>query len=190
MSFIKRRTLKQDYVEEATPVQNNTESNLYMQFDVVPIPKTTDKYDSSQKAQQRANIAMIEARGKDLFTPNNTRVSLNNGKRLYQTEMLYGKFLPIEHLIPMLTNSDLTLKVNAVRTGADSHSTCMELKSGIMADLLEETADAKGDKVTKIELSNEEHGAMFVAVKQLNGFHYIQKVDYEVSKESDDKMHI
>lgn len=165
-------------------------SNLYLQLNVVPIPQSLDKYDASIKEKQSSAIAMIEARGRDLFDKNETRVSLNGHKKLYQSEMLYGKVLSIENLIPMLTSQGLTLKVQAVRTGVDSHSTCMELKTGVLADLIEQSADEKGDKVTELQLVDETVGKMFVAIKEFKGSHYIQKVDYEVLKEIDDKLHI
>ena len=184
MSYIKR--IKTAETNEA----QNTDSKLYLQLNVVPIPKASDKYNAEQKEKQQSSIAMIEARGRDLFDKNNTRVSLNNDKKLYQTEMLYGKVLSVEDMIPMLTSQDLTLRINAVRTGVDSHSTCMELKTGVLADLLEEASDSKGDKVTKIKLNDEKSGTMFVALKEYKGSHYIQKVDYEVLKEIDDKLHV
>lgn len=183
MSFIKKIQ-----TEEAPQNLSSSESNLYLQLNVVPIPKAD--YNAKDKERQQSLIAMIEARGADLFDKNSTRVSLSKGNRLYQSEMLYGKVLSVENLIPMLTSQGLTLKINAVRTGVDSHSTCMELKTGVLADLLEESADSKGDKVAEIKLSNEGLGNMYVAVKEFNGSHYIQKVDYEVSKEIDDTLHI
>lgn len=185
MSYIKR--IK---TEETNNVVQNKDSKLYLQLNVVPIPKASGQYNLQQKEKQQSSIAMIEARGRDLFDKNHTRVSLENDKRLYQSEMLYGKVLSVEQMIPMLTANDLTLRINAVRMGADSHSTCMELKTGVLADLLEETADSKGDKVSKIKLSDESRGSMFVALKEYKGSHYIQKVDYEVSKEVDDTLHV
>lgn len=185
MSYIRRIKT----AENSSKVQN-TESKLYLQLNVVPIPKATGKYNPEQKEKQQSSIAMIQARGRDLFDKNSTRVTLENDKRLYQSEMLYGKVLSVEEMIPMLTAQDLTLRINAVRTGSDSHSTCMELKTGVLADLLEEAADSKGDKVSKIKLADESRGSMFVALKEYKGAHYIQKVDYEVSKEVDDTLHV
>ena len=121
---------------------------------------------------------------------NPTKVSLKKGVRLYQSTQLYNQQLSVEDLIPMLTSSDLTLRVSALRKGVDSHSTCMELKTGILADLMEESSDFKGDKVTKLVLPNEEHGAIYVALQESRGKHYIQKVDYEVMSETDNKMHV
>ena len=185
MSYIKRIKT----TESSSKAQDN-DSKLYLQLNVVPIPKASGKYNPEQMEKQQSSIAMIEARGRDLFDKNSTRVSLNNDKRLYQSEMLYGKVLSVEEMIPMLTSQDLTLRINAVRTGTDSHSTCMELKTGALADLIEQSADSKGDKVSKIQLTDESRGSMFVALKEYKGAHYIQKVDYEVSKEVDDTLHV
>lgn len=172
------------------PQIKSPESNLFVKFDVVPIPTAMSKYEPSKAEAQRTSMAMITARGKDLFEENPTKVSLKKGVKLYQSMQLYNQHLSVEDIIPMLTSSDLTLKVSAVRRGVDSHSTCMELKTGILADLMQESADFKGDKVTKLALPTEEHGAMYVALQVSNGKHYIQKVDYEVDSEIDDKMHI
>tara|TARA_B100001142_G_C14292869_1_gene639666 strand:- start:405 stop:962 length:558 start_codon:yes stop_codon:yes gene_type:complete len=185
MSFVRIKK------EAQVPIPNTTsESNLFVKFDVVPIPKGASKYEPSKAEAQRTSMAMITARGKDLFEENPTKVSLKKGVRLYQSTQLYHAQLPVEDLIPMLTSSDLTLRVSALRRGVDSHSTCMELKTGILADLMQESADFKGDKVTKLVLPNEEHGAMYVALQENRGKHYIQKVDYEIVSQTDDKMHI
>lgn len=163
------------------------ESELSIQFNAVPVPKTTDKYTAETIAKQQTEIAKIEARGKDLFQPNPTKSSIQEGKKLYQSSMLYSKNLSVEDLIPLMTSSELTLKVSAIRDGT---STCMELTSGKLADLIEETPDAKGDKITKIQLPENSNHNMYVAIKQYRGKHYIQKVDYEVEKDLDQKLHL
>lgn len=183
MSFVR--------IKKEPQIKNTaSESNLFVKFDVVPIPKGSSKYEPSKAEAQRTSMAMITARGKDLFEENPTKVSLKKGVRLYQSTQLYNEHLSVEDLIPMLTSSDLTLRVSALRKGVDSHSTCMELKTGILADLMEESSDFKGDKVTKLILPNEEHGAIYVALQEKNGKHYIQKVDYEIKTETDNKLHV
>ena len=113
------------------------------------------------------------------------------GKRLYQTADLYGQVLAVEDLIPQLTAADLTLRLTAERHGTHAHGTCMELKTGILADLLEDTPDAKNEKITEVSLpSSDEVGRMFVGVKMSGGKHYIQKVDYEVASAVDDQLHL
>lgn len=163
------------------------ESELSIQFNAVPIPKTTDKYTAETKAKQQTEISKIEARGRDLFQLNPTKSSVHEGKKLYQSSMLYSKKLSVEDLIPLMTESELTLKVSAIRDGT---STCMELTSGRLADLLEETADQKGDKIAHLQLPDGSTHNMYVAIKQYRGKHYIQKVDYEVEKELDQKLHL
>lgn len=159
---------------------------LKIQLNVVPIPKASDKYTAETKSKQLKDMAMIEAKGGDLFKTNPTKVSLNEDKMLYQSKRLYSKSLAVEDMLSMLTDSDLTIKVSALR---DATSTCMELTSGKLADLVGQTADAKGDKIAKLSVAEGEVGEMFVAIKQYRGKHYIQKVDYEVDKEVDDKLH-
>ena len=67
----------------------------------------------------------------------------------------------------------------------------MELKTGILADLLEDTADANNEKSTRLELtSSQEKGQMFVTIKNIKGQHYINKVDYKVSSVQDDLFHV
>ncbi len=176
MSFIRLKSEPQ--------VQNTKEVSL--QINAVSIPKKSGEYTPEKLQQQEIEIAKIEAQGKDLFQPNPTKQSLNEGTRLYQSSVLYSKQMPLEKLIPLLTSSDLTLKVTALRNGT---STCMELTSGKLADLTQLTADSKGDKIAKLELSDESHGAMYVAVNEYRGKHYIQKVDYEVEDEVDKKLH-
>ena len=158
-----------------------------IQLNAVPIPKTTDKYSAETKAAQQTEIAKIESRGRDLFDSNPAKTSVHEGKKLYQSSLLYSKNLSVEDLIPLLTASELTLKVSAIRNGT---STCMELTSGKLADLIEQEADAKGDKIVKLQLPDGSTHSMFVAIKQYRGKHYIQKVDYEVEQEVDQKLHL
>lgn len=177
MSFIK---LKSEPELKPTNV-------VSLQINTVSVPKKTGSYTPEKLQQQQIEIAKIEATGKDLFQPNKAKQSLQNNVRLYQSSMIYSKQLPLEKLIPLLTSNDLTLKVSALRNGT---STCMELTSGNLAELMETTADNKGDKITKLSLSDPSHGSMFVAIKEYRGKHYIQKVDYEVDNEVDKKLHI
>ena len=162
-----------------------------MKIDVVPIPVSSEEVDVSMKSIQNAAIKNIKQQGKDLFQSNQTIMTTSAGKRLYQTADLYGQVLAVEDLIPMLTNADLTLRLSANRQGSHAHSTCMELKTGILADLLDETPDAKSEKITEVSVpSTDEVGRMFVGVKMSGGKHYIQKVDYEVASAVDDQLHL
>lgn len=191
MSFVvlkKEPQFEETSAQKALPKQ---ESNLSMKIDVVPIPMSIDKVDVSMKRIQNDKIREIKNLGKDLFQSNQTIMTSSAGKRLYQTADLYGQVLAVEDLIPMLTSSDLTLRLTANRTGAQSHSTCMELKTGTLADLLDEVPDAKSEKITEVSVpSSDESGRMFVGVKMSGDKHYIQKVDYEVASTIDDQLHI
>ena len=143
------------------------------------------------KEKQTAAIQSIRQKGKDLFSPNNTVVSHNAGQRLYQTADLYGQTLAVEDLIPMLTESELTLRITAERNGSQAHHTCMELKTGALADMLEKSADSKLEKITELAIeSNPTVGRVFVGSKLANGKHYIQKLDYEVNSTEDDRLHL
>lgn len=191
MSFVvlkKEPQLQETSAQHALPKQ---QTGLSMKIDVVPIPMSSDQVDVSMKRIQNSKIREIKALGKDLFQSNQTIMTSSAGKRLYQTADLYGQVLAVEDLIPMLTSSDLTLRLTAHREGAQSHSTCMELKTGILADLLDEAPDAKNEKITEVSVpSAEDSGRMFVGVKLSGDKHYIQKVDYELSSTVDDQLHI
>ena len=177
MSFIRLKSEPQ--IKETNDVS--------IQINAVSIPKQTGAYSAETLQKQQIEIAKIEAMGKDLFQPNPTKQSLEDNTMLYQSSLLYSKKLSLEKLIPLLTSHDLTLKVTALRNGT---STCMELTSGKLADLINETPDAKGDKITKLELSDTSHGAMYVAIKEYGKKHYIQKIYYEVDNEVDKKLQI
>jgi hypothetical protein len=191
MSFVvlkKEPQLQETSAQDALPKQ---QSNLSMKIDVVPIPMSIDKVDVSMKRIQNDKIREIKSLGKDLFQSNQTIMTSSAGKRLYQTSDLYGQVLAVEDLIPMLTSSDLTLRLTANRTGSQSHATCMELKTGILADMLDEVPDAKNEKITEVSVpSSEDSGRMFVGVKMSGNKHYIQKVDYELTSTVDDQLHI
>ena len=58
MSFV--RIKKEPQIKNTAP-----ESNLFVKFDVVPIPKGSSKYEPSKAEAQRTSMAMITARGKD-----------------------------------------------------------------------------------------------------------------------------
>lgn len=191
MSFVQFKREAQ-LQETATTKHMDARSNLSMKIDVVPIPMgTSQEVDIELKEKQNTAITDIQKRGKDLFAPNQTVVSNNAGKRLYQTSDLYGQTLAIEDMIPLLTASDLTLRVTAQRVGTHAHHTCMELKTGILANLLDAVADSKREKVTELAIeSNPNVGRIFVGTKFANKKHYIQKVDYEVNSTEDDRLHL
>lgn len=192
MSFVVLKKEPQLQEARAPQVEQAHQSaGLSMKIDVVPIPLSSEEVDLSLKAAQNATIRSIKQQGKDLFQSNQTIMTTSAGKRLYQTADLYGQVLAVEDLIPQLTAADLTLRLTAERHGTHAHGTCMELKTGILADLLEDTPDAKNEKITEVSLpSSDEVGRMFVGVKMSGGKHYIQKVDYEVASAVDDQLHL
>tara|TARA_B100000676_G_scaffold306549_1_gene362996 strand:- start:832 stop:1413 length:582 start_codon:yes stop_codon:yes gene_type:complete len=191
MSFVVLKKEPQLQDTSAPQSLNEKPSGLAMKIDVVPIPVSSEEVDVSMKSIQNAAIKNIKQQGKDLFQSNQTIMTTSAGKRLYQTADLYGQVLAVEDLIPMLTGADLTLRLSANRQGSHAHSTCMELKTGILADLLDESADAKSEKITEVSVpSSDEVGRMFVGVKMSGGKHYIQKVDYEVASAVDDQLHL
>ena len=188
MSFI--RFKKEPQLEE-TKAPQMASQDMHIRIDVAPIPiGASQDFSMEKRMHQTSALQVVRSKGKDLFAENRTVVSNTAGDRLYQTKELYSQNLAVEDLIPMLTSSDLTLRVNAIREGVNAHSTCMELKTGILADLLLEAADKNGEKSTSLCLSNEEAGEMFVTVKQVKGKHYINKVDYRVSAFEDDRLHV
>lgn len=192
MSFVQFK--REAQLEEPLPAKaaQDTRSNLSMKIDVVPIPQgATASVDLALKDKQNKAIMDIQEKGRDLFSPNQTVVSNNAGKRLYQTADLYGQTLAVEDLIPLLTESGLTLRVTAEREGLHVHHTCMELKTGVLADLLGTSPDSKREKVTELSVeANPEAGRMFVGTKLANGKHYIQKLDYELNSIEDDRLHL
>ena len=190
MSFI---TSKQNKVMTETAGPSATRSRVMMKIDVVPIPTGASLSNSIEKrAAQERHINQIKTLGRDLFEGNNAIVTEQGSSRLYQTADLYSESLSIEKLIPMLTANDLTLRLNAIRSGIHSSSTCMELKSGILADIVEKIqADERNEKTTSVSIpTSKEAGKMFVGVKLKGGNHFIQKLDYEISSDHDDKLHV
>ena len=142
------------------------------------------------REKQTQAIEHVRKQGKDLFHENKTVVSTNAGERLYQTKDLYGQNLSLEDLIPQLTASDLTLRVNAIREGTHAQTTCMELKTGILADLLNDTSDSNQEEYKSRNSKQRGKGTMYVSVKEIKGKHYINKVDYKVNSTEDDRLHI
>ena len=192
MSFVSFKNT-QDTPSKVTSASNvtNTTPALSMKVDVVPIPVSSNAVSITTKKSQNQAMREIKSLGKDLFQNNPTIMSLKAGKRLYQTADLYGQVMSVEEMIPLLTASDLTLKCSAIRNGTHAHNTVMELKTGVLADLLEETPDSKQEKMTELSIPNfEDNGRMFVGIKMSNGKHYIQKVDYEISAVKDDILHL
>lgn len=193
MSFV--RFKKENQLQAQEPKMKaavEADSGMSMRIDVVPIPTgTTGEVDMSLKEKQNAAIKAIESKGKDLFRPNKTVVSQSTGNKLYQTSDLFGQVLAVEDLIPLLTDSGLTLRLNAVREGPQAHTTVMELKSGSLADLLDVAHDSKREKSTEISIeSNPDAGKMFVGLKMSGGKHYIQKLDYQIKSVADDALHL
>ena len=192
MSFVR---FKKDSQAVKTALPQKKESQLEMRIEVVPIPTVSSVVDMDLKAKQNEAISNLTKKGKDLFMPNSTVLSQQQGSNLYQTADLFGQVLSVEELIPALTSSDLTLRLNAIRAGSQAHATCMELKTGILADALLTDLDAKNEKVIEVILSaSPEKGRMFIglkAVKSGKSFkHFIEKVDYEVAATEDSMLHI
>lgn len=192
MSFINKSS-KSSIMQEETAQTVRKKSRVQMKIDVVPIPTGASVAPNVEKrdAQQRS-INQIMTRGQDLFEENSTIVSEQGSNRLYQTADLYSESLSLEELIPMLTKSQLTLKLNAIRSGKQSSSTCMELKSGVLADIIQKTsADERNEKTCSVSLqTSKEKGSMFVGVKMKSGKHFIQKLDYEIHREQDEQFHV
>lgn len=188
MSFI--NSSKANKLMKAGPAVKK--SNLQMKIDVVSIPQGASISTSLEKREQQMQaINQIKTLGRDLFEPNSAVLNQNGSKRLYQTADLYSETLSLEKLIPMLTASGLTLKLNAQRHGTFASNTCMELKTGQLADLVESSeVDDRNEKTCSVAIeSNSSLGAMYVGVKVKGGKHFIQKLDYEVEDKIDDKMH-
>lgn len=189
MSFVKFK--KEPQISEVPQVAAANNS-LHIRIDVAPIPLGASK-EIPLEAREKQTMAlnMLRKEGKDLFLQNNTIVSNTAGDRLYQTKDLYGQNISVEKLIPKLTADHLTLRVNAIRDGIHSQSTCMELKTGVLADLLEESPDKNNEKTTQLELtSSQGKGQMFVTIKKHKGQHYINKVDYKISSLHDNLLHV
>tara|TARA_X000000950_G_C13850738_1_gene634390 strand:- start:1061 stop:1645 length:585 start_codon:yes stop_codon:yes gene_type:complete len=192
MSFINKGN-KSAIMQEQTTASQVKRSKIQMKIDVVPIPTGASMTSSPEKrAAQQRSINQIKTQGKDLFEVNSTIVTDSGSNRLYQTADLYSESLPLEELIPMLTGSDLTLKLNALRSGKQSSNTCMELKTGHLADIIEKTpVDERNEKMCSVSLqTSKERGSMFVGVKFKGGKHFIQKLDFEIHREEDDKLHV
>jgi len=191
MSFVSFKRDAQLSASVQPTVEQNDLATVSMRIDVVPVPSRLLDTNMEKTKVQNASIVQIRDKGQDLFHSNQTLMSNNGGKRLYQTEDLYGKILAVEDLIPMLTSADLTLRLNALRSGTHSHATCMELKTGVLADALDESVGAKGEKVVSVSIDTApEKGKMFVGLKYAKGKHYISKVDYEVDSIVDDSLHL
>lgn len=190
MSFIRRNT--EDQFEKTETPMVATTNNLHIRIDVAPVPLGASKSKTLEEREKQTNaIENVRKQGKDLFVENKTVVSTNAGERLYQTKDLYGQNLSIEDLIPQLTASDLTLRVNAIREGTHAQSTCMELKTGVLAELLGDTSDSNREKNTSLEIPNNTgKGTMYVSVKEIKDRHYINKVDYKVNSTEDDRLHL
>lgn len=187
MSFIRYK--KQPQLEETSTA---APQKLHIRIDVAPIPQGASQDISMEKRQAQTNaVEQVRKLGKDLFSENAAVVSNTAGDRLYQTKELYSQQLAVEDMIPLLTSSDLTLRVNAIREGTHAHTTCMELKTGILADLLQEAADHNKEKTTTLSLTtSNEKGEMFISVREIKGKHYINKVDYKINSFEDDRLHV
>lgn len=193
MSVVRfKKNVASEVSEKLVVTKEANEKTLNMRIDVVPIPiGSVKEYSNEKRDQQTQGIRAIMDLGKDLFQSNRTRMSNNMGKRLYQTSDLYGQTLAVEDMIPMLTDNDLTLRLNAIRGGSDSHTSCMELTTGKLADALDEFADDKNEKLVEVSIASQEQiGKIFLGLKVSNNKHYIQKVDYEISAELDNQLHV
>ena len=192
MSFVRTRYAQSKVEDDLHEAEVGDENTITMRIDVVPIPTESHKSNINLLARQNEVIRAINKKGQDLFINNRTVLSRTAGKNFYQTADLYGQRLAVEDMIPMLTGANLTLRVNAVRSGFQSQSSCFELKTGVLATMLNDTADSKSEKVAEVSVKGvSDNGKIFVGVKQeRDGKHYIQKLDYEIDSIADDRFHL
>ena len=192
MSFVRSRYTDTKVEEDLHEAEVGEDKTVTMRIDVVPIPTESYKSNINVLERQNAAIRAINDRGQDLFVNNKTVMSRTGGKNFYQTADLYGQRLAVEEMIPMLTGANLTLRVNAIRPGYQSHSTCFELKTGVLADVLNVSMDSKSEKVAEVSIKGvADVGKIFVGVKrERDGKHYIQKLDYEIDSIADDRFHL
>jgi hypothetical protein len=187
MSFIRYKKQQQFEAPKVAAPQK-----LNIRIDVAPIPQGASQDISMEKRQMQTNaVEKVRKLGKDLFSNNITVISNTAGDRLYQTKELYSQQLAVEDMIPLLTKSDLTLRVNAIREGTHAHTTCMELTTGVLANLLSESVDHNNEKTANLTLTaSSEKGEMFISVREIKGKHYINKIDYKINSFEDDRLHV
>jgi len=169
-----------------------TESNMSMRIDVLPVSLGTAAETTRAKQDKQSEVMeQIKLLGKDLFHTNNTAVTTRASNKFYQTADLYGCRLSLEKLVPLLKENDLTLRVNALRDGNQSHVTCMELTHKMLSNMMDGAPDSKQEKCCNLMLKTAgEQGTMYVGVKVKRSQHFIQKVDYEINALVDSQLHI
>lgn len=187
MSFVRFKKEPQTEVKAVAPA-----NKLNIRIDVAAIPVGQSKTATLEDREtQTKAIEKLTKEGKDLFRVNETVMESTAGERLYQTKELYGQVMSVEDLIPKLTSENLTLRVNAIREGEHAESTCMELKTGQLANALEAAGDKNNEKTVVLSVTNQKHkGELFVTMKQTKGKHFINKVDYKIAVQADDKLHL
>lgn len=187
MSFVRFKKETQIEAKQATST-----NKVSIRVDVAPIPVGQSETTTlDQREAQTKAIEDLTKKGKDLFKTNETVMESTAGERLYQTKELYGQVVSVEDLIPKLTSENLTLRVNALREGDHAESTCMELKTGQLANALDAAADKNNEKTVVLSVTNQSHkGELFVSMKNTKGKHFINKVDYKIAVHADDKLHL
>ena len=100
-------------------------------------PIGSSDYNKDRVAQQASALKSLRTQGKDLFEMNETRKVQSAGTLLYQTTETYGTALSIEKMIETMSPNNLTLRVNFNRPGKHSSTTCMELSSATLSNLIQ-----------------------------------------------------
>lgn len=162
-----------------------------IKIDIVPIPVETNEFDPKKVAAQTAAQREFRTAAKDLFEQNDCRLMANNGNRAYQTQETYGTSVSMEKAIEVMNEHDLTMKINFRRPGVHGSTTCMELSAPLLERLLQESADAKGQKTIELRCKSEthasvpRHGAMYVTVVKAGAQHALSHVDYHILSQYD-----
>lgn len=158
-------------------------------------PIGSSDYNKDRVAQQASALKSLRTQGKDLFEMNETRKVQSAGTLLYQTTETYGTALSIEKMIETMSPNNLTLRVNFNRPGKHSSTTCMELSSATLTNLIQTSADAHGQKIVELRIKAEksasvpQHGALFVAIASKGTQHYLSHIDYKIRSGYDSLYH-
>jgi len=186
--------------QEPTPIKevNNATpfiSTSQVLIEAVPVPVGTNEYDPNLARRQGRELTAFRKMAKDMMEPNDCRLVTSAGERLYQTMEKYGTGMSVEQMTQTMETEGITMRVNFRRPGVHSSTTCMELSSKHLNNLLKETQDAKNQKTLELRVKAEasvavpRHGAMFVTVEKKGAVHMLSHIDYKIMTSYDEMFH-
>lgn len=192
MSFIRQNHVSPPAVKSARV--NTDRPNFFLEM--APKMIATHEFDMNKWNAQMDTIAEMQNKYTDLNRLYPLELHDSHGNRSYSQTQAFTRLCSAEHMIQIMERYGLTMRLNIKRPSEHSSShTCMELGREHLSHLISEKADDSGIKTIQLRAKSDaksdlpKNGEMYVTLRETNGGHLFQHVEYEISEHHDNALH-